>query len=187
MISKSILIKIIVVIIIFGFGINIIINLPSNAKEKRLFPGILGDAVLKNNEIGKQVIINMTSYDDFRGNIIQGYRATYSGINGTTIVFVAQMQDNISANISFKDMVVRNGYSENVEHDQNDSTIIKLPVENPEVFAMRKNDNMTWHYTFTKLDKVYWIGFSGKNIEYQAGMLIEAYRTIDNDKSSFNI
>ena len=101
MISKNTLVKVAIIVVVIGFGINVVINLPSSTKEKILFPGILGDTILKNNDTGKQIIENMTSYDGFGGNVIQGYKATYSGRNGTVIIFLAQMPDNTSANISF--------------------------------------------------------------------------------------
>lgn len=189
MMTKESFVSIIVVLIIVGFGINVVINLPSSAKEKVLFPGILGDTVLKNNETGKQVIENMTSYDGFAGNIIQGYKATYSGGNGTVIIFLAQMPDSTVANASFKDMVTRAGYDGSIATNESmiNKTVIRLPVENPQVFAMRKNTNMVWHYTFTKADKVYWIGFSSTDVDYLADMLIEIYRSVDEENNNFNI
>lgn len=187
MISRNILIQLAIMVIIIGFIVNVVNNLPSSTEEKVLFPGILGNTVLKNNETGKQIIENMTSYDGFRGDIVQGYKATYLGDNGTVVIFLAQMPDNTTANVSFKDMVIRAGYHGDIEtsnESMRNKTIIRLPVENPEVFAMRKDKTMAWHYTFTKEDKVYWIGFSSMNVDYQADMLIEIYRSIDTTKVS---
>jgi hypothetical protein len=153
-----------------------------------MFPGVIGDAVLRNNETGEQIIKNMTSYDDFHGNVVQGFKATYSGENGTVVIFVAQMSDNVSADRSFKDMIIRNGYNYSIRSNESifgNITVIKLPVINPEIFAIQKNKNDTFHYTFTKLDKVYWIGFSKwdmeyqTNMDYQASMLMEIYINVD--------
>ena len=96
------------------------------------------------------------------------------------------MLDNATANVSFKDMIIRAGYDGSIETGETmgNKTIIRLPVENPEVFAMRKNTNLEWHYTFTKEDKVYWIGFSGTDIEYMGDMLIEIYRQVDMTKDN---
>lgn len=191
MIDKGVLAKVIIMTIIV-FGIYVAIDISSTVKsgDERLFPGILGDAILRSNETGKDVVTNITLYDNFRGNIIQGYKANYSGSNGTMIIFIAQMSDNISANRSFKNMITRIGYNESVRPNQsfgNNTTIIKLPVDNPEVFVIQKNKNATWHYTFTKSDKVYWIGFSDPDIEYQARMLIEVYRDVDEKKDDLDI
>ncbi len=186
MISRCTVIKVVIMVIIIGFVVNIVINLPSSNEKIDIFPGILGDMTLKNNETGKRAIANMTSYDDFQGNIVQGYKASYSGINGTMIIYIAQMPDNMSANISFKDMIVRNGYNYSIGANEsvlNNTAVAKLPVVNPEVFAIQKN-NDTHHFTFTKLDKVYWIGLSELDIEYQVNMLIEVYINVDK-KSMF--
>lgn len=182
MISRKAVIQVAMMVIIIGFVVNIVINLPVSTEEKDLFPGILGDMTLKNNETGKQTVANMTSYDNFQGNIIQGYKATYSGVNGTMIIFIAQMSDNMSTIRSFRDMIIRNGYNYSVginESVKNNTTVIKLPVINPEVFAIQKKKNDTFHYTFAKLDKVYWVGISKLDIEYQANMLMETYVKID--------
>ena len=58
-ISRDTLVKAAIMVIIVGFITNVVINLPSSTKEKVLFPGILGNTVLKNNETGKQIIENM--------------------------------------------------------------------------------------------------------------------------------
>ena len=192
MISRNILIRLVLIIVVSVFGIYVIMDLLSTTRyrEESLFRGILGDTILKNNETGKKTIANITSYDGFIGNIIQGYKANYSGRNGTVIIFLAQMPDNTTANRSFKDMVIRAGYDNSAKTNDTDTrnkTVVRLPVENPEVFAMRKNINMTWHYTFTKANKVYWIGFDSKDVEYQADMLIEIYRFVDKENNNFDI
>jgi len=60
MISRDISIKAAIIVAIVGFGIYIIVDLPSSIEEKNMFPGILGDMILENNETGKRVIKNMT-------------------------------------------------------------------------------------------------------------------------------
>ncbi len=190
MISKYVLAKLAIISMIIVFFVNMAINLPSSSREIPLFPGILGNTGLDKNETGKQVIANIVSHDEFDGNIIQGYKATYSGDNGTIIIFVARMSDNVSANKSFNDMIDQTGYNRSLKSNQsikNNATVIKLPVENPEVFVIRKNKNDTLHYTFTKLDKVYWIGFSKWDIEYHASMLMEIYINVDRQKSIFDV
>ena len=191
MTDKNTLIKTIVFIVIITFGIYVVINLSlsKNNEEKRLFPGIIGDAILKNNETGISAIKEIILYDDFRGNITQGYKANYSSRNGTIIIFVAQMQDDSVANKSLKDMTIRAGYNESNKNATlgKNTTIIKLPVNNPEVFAIKKDKNVKWHYTYTKLDKVYWVGFSKPDINYQASMLVEIYRRVDKDKNESDI
>lgn len=181
MISKNILIILTISLVVAIVIINPNILDFSYKGEKRLFPDIIGDSILKNNGTGIYYIKNMTSYDGFRGNIIEGYKAEYSGSNGTMIIFIAQMQDNQSANISLKDMVVRIGYNGSINYNQSleNGSIIKLSVENPEVFVIQRDKNFTWHYTFNKLDKVYWIGFSRQDVQYQVDMLIEVYRNVD--------
>lgn len=182
------LIKVIVTIIIIILGIYVTINLPLSAKgeEKRLFPGIVGDAILKNNETGISSIKDIVSYDGFRGDIVQGYKANYSSRNGTVIIFIAQMQNYSVTAKYLKDMIIRAGYNEsdtNVTLGKN-TTIIKLqandPVD-PEVYVMQKDENTTWHYVYLKLDKIYWIGFSKPDIDYQTSMLAEIYSKVDNE------
>ncbi len=188
MVSRNALTNVAIVVIIIGFAISIVTNIPSSNVKIYMFPGVIGDAVLRNNETGEQIIKNMTSYDDFHGNVVQGFKATYSGENGTVVIFVAQMSDNVSADRSFKDMIIRNGYNYSIRSNESifgNITVIKLPVINPEIFAIQKNKNDTFHYTFTKLDKVYWIGFSKwdmeyqTNMDYQASMLMEIYINVD--------
>lgn len=183
MISKDALIKAAIAVAILGFVINVIINLPSYTKieEKRFFPQVVGDMVLRSNETGVQIIRNITSYDDFRGDIIQGFQANYSGFNGTMIVFIAQMRDNSSATASLKDMVIRAGYNETSVQNEN-ASVIKVPsIKNPEIFVMLKK---VIHYTYAKSDKVYWIAFSKQNpslkeVSYQLDMLKEIYLKVD--------
>lgn len=175
------------VILIVGIITNVNIDLFSKNeyKEDKIFPGIIGDMVLKSNDSGIDTIKNMVTYDDFRGDIIQGYKANYTGSNGTTVIYVAQMKDEESAIQSTKDMIVRYGYNENDSKYTNESanitdnvTVVKLPVENPEVFVMQKNIRVPWHYVFADSNKVYWIGFSGQDTEYQMEILIEIYRNV---------
>lgn len=190
MISRNTLIQVAMMVIVIGFIAYTVNNVPSADGKRDLFPGILGNAVLKKNESGKQTIANITSYDGFSGNVVQGYKATYSGENGTVIVFVAQMSDNVSANTSFNDMIAQTGYNRSLGSNQsirNNATVIRLPVENPEIFALQKNANETFHYTFTKLNKVYWIGFSKYDMDYEASMLLEIYINVDKQKSSFDV
>lgn len=178
------LIYIAVLILIVGLVINITVDF-SQKEEKKIFPGILGDMVLRNNETGIYFIRNIVSYDDFRGNITQGYKANYTSSNGSMIIFIAETPDNKSANIYLKDMVKRAGYDPNIDYinntDVTNLTVVKLPVDNPEVYMVQKDRNYTWHYTFAKFDKVYWVGFSDPDIKYQAGMLIEVYRNVDGE------
>lgn len=193
MTNKGRLAKLIIVIMVIGLGMIIIVNLPTNIEEKELFPGILGDMILNNNETGKDVITSIISHDDFRGDIIQGYKANYSGSSGMMIIFIAQMADNISAKKSLKDMAIRVGFNEST-YDENKTpvinsniTIVKLPVKNPEVFAIQRSMNATLHYTFYKKDKVYWIGLSDPDIQYQMGMIVEVYRNVDKEEGNFGI
>jgi len=184
---------IIAAVVIAGIFFNMKMDfLSSRGEVIRIFPGIIGDMLLKNNETGINFIRSITLHDDFRGNITQGYKATYSGSNGTMIIFMAQMQDNVTANISLKDMVIRAGFNESVYNESEipiigrNISIAKLPVKDPEVFAIKKNINATLHYVFFKKDKVYWVGFSNdQDIEYQLGMLVEIYRRIDWVKGDF--
>lgn len=181
--DKGALVKTVIVIVIITFGIYIVINFSLSAKneEKILFPGIIGDAILKNNETGISSVKDIILYDDFRGNITQGYKVNYSSSNGTIIIFVVQMQDYFAADKSLKDMVIRSGYNDsnkNVTLGKN-ATVIKLNVNNPEVFVIQKNNSKIWHYTYVKLDKVYWVGFSDPDVDYQGNMLIEIYRNVD--------
>lgn len=190
MIARNILINVAIIIVITVFGITIMNDIPSSAEKRDLFPGILGNSVLNKNETGRQTVVNISSYDGLVGHIVQGYKATYSGENGTVIVFVAQMSDNISANKSFHDMIAKTGYNRSLGSNQsikNYIIVARLPVENPEIFAIQKNRNETLHYTFTKLDKVYWIGFSKHDVEYEASILFEVYVNVDKQKSSFDI
>lgn len=191
MVSKNLLITLVIgMVIVIIVSMNIAVNFSQNTKEKRLFPDIIGDSVLRKNDTGIYYIKSIISYDNFKGNIIQGYKANYSGINGTAIIFVAQMQDNATADKSIKEMIILNGYNEsnaNATIDEN-ATVIKIPVNNPEVFVIQKNNDTMWHYTYAKLDKVYWIGFSDSDISYQTNMLMEIYRKVDNeDESNTNI
>ena len=165
-----------VAIIVIVTSVNIDFFSQNEDKEE-IFPGILGDMVLNSNDTGIDAIRNIVAYDDFRGNIIQGYKANYTGSNGTMIIFIAQTRDNESAIQSIRDMVVRSGYNDSANITDND-TVMKLPVENPEVFLIQKSDKVPWHYVFAKLNKVYWIGFSNQDIEYQMMMLIEIYRGV---------
>lgn len=172
-------------ILVISIGMYEITNFQpfTNNKEKKIFPGIIGDTILKDNETGFDSVKNMTLYDDFKGNMTKGYRATYSGNNGTMIVFIAQMPDNMSAYNSLEDMAVRLGYNKDESNNSSptnpNATIIKLPIKNPDVFVIQKNNSRMWHYTFSKLDKVYWIGFSNPDMQYQSNMLIEVYRNVD--------
>lgn len=191
MVSRDISIKIMIVVVVavmvVGFGLNILNNI-SHTEEKRLFPGIIGDSILKNNETGIYFIKNMILYDDFRGPIVQGYKANYSSINGTIIIFIAQMTDNITANRSLKDMVTRIGYNDSISFNNTDTNwaVLKLQVQNPEVYVINKDNRSIPHYTFSKLDKVYWIGFSNEDIDYQLDMLVEIFRMVDKTKGSFD-
>ncbi len=188
MVSKYTLTKLVIVTIIIVIVANMVINLPLSSGDTQLFPGILGNTGLDKNETGKHTIANITSHDGFIGPIIQGYKATYSGDNGTIIIFIAQMLDSGSVNKSFNDMIDQTGYNRSLGSNQsikNNVTVIKLPVNNPEVFVIWKNKNDALHYTFTKLDKVYWIGFSKHDIEYEASMLMEIYKNVDREKSIF--
>ncbi|MCE8428912.1 MAG: hypothetical protein J5U19_11040 [Candidatus Methanoperedens sp.] len=182
MISKDKLINaaIIGIIVVLIFMI-VIINLPStqNVKEEGLFPQIVGNMLLKSNETGIASIKNITSYDDFRGNIVDGYAAQYSGINGTMVIFIARMPDNYSALGSLKDMVINAGYNESTIPDEN-TTVIKIPgVTNPEIFLIQKSKNVAWHYTFTTSNKVYWISFDKPDLQYQMEMLREVFLKIN--------
>lgn len=177
------IVKIFIVILIIVYIAYVLINLPKTGENKKaLFPGIIGDSILRDNESGIIFIKGIVAYDNFSGNILQGYRANYSGVNGSMIIFVAQMLDNISAEKSFTNMIVKNGYDGDEKRYLNvteNTTIVKLPVKFPEVFAIRMNGTMPWHYTFAKLNKVYWIGFYSQDIQYHANMLEEVYRTVD--------
>lgn len=189
------LIVAVILVVIASIGISMVnIPLPTKEDEKRIFPGIIGDMILKNSDIGIYFVRNITLYDDFRGNITQGYMATYSNLNGTMIIFLAQAQDNITANRSLKDMVIRAGFNESTYNESavprinNTITITKLPAKNPEAFAMQKDWNQTLHYVFSKKDKVYWIGFSPSpnlDIPYQMGMIVEVYKNVDKKKGDF--
>lgn len=193
MIDKS-LIKTTAIMVVIVFAAYAIINIQlpvKNDTDKELsFPGILGDSLLKSSEVGKDTIRNITLYDNFTGNVIQGYKAAYSnpGDNNTMVIFIAQMKDNITANNSLKSMIIRDGYESAYSNESNDNiTIVKLPVQNPEVFAIRKNKNTMWHYTFYKSDKVYWIGFNNTDVQYQVDMLEEVYRNVDKTKDDSGI
>lgn len=181
MVYRNKIIQVVIAIVIIGFFANVAINLPLSVEKENMFPGVIGDTVLKSNDSGISAIRSMTLYDDFRGDVLQGYKANYSGINGTVIIFVAQILDNTSADRSFKDMIIRNGYNYSTgtnESVYNNITVIKLPVVNPEVFVIKKNNDVP-HFTFTKSDKVYWIGFSKWDIQYQLDMLMEIYINVD--------
>lgn len=187
--SKKELIKVVIVLAIAGLAISMIIDIPKkifdipkNTEEKVLFPKIIGDTILENNETGKGVITSIALYDNFKGYLVKGHRANYSSRNGTMIIFVAQMLDNNSANRSLKDMLVRAGYDDNIgygrDRDIGNNTVVKLK-DNPEIYLMQKNRNISRHYTFAKSDKVYWVGFSSPNTRYQIDMLTEIYRNVD--------
>ena len=168
-------------VLIIGAIVNIKIDFSPKKEEVKMFPDILGDSVLKTNDTGINFIRDIAVYDDFRENIIQGYKANYTGANGTMIIFIAQTLNNESANTSVKEMAVRNGYDPDMDKNSTNMTnwnVIMLPINNPEVYVIRKDINYTWHYTFAKSDKVYWVGFSNPNIEYQVYMLIEVYRNV---------
>lgn len=188
MIDKGLKTTMIIVVIVFAAYAVINIQLPvKNDDNKELsFPGIIGDSILKSSETGKDTISNITIYDNFTGDVIQGYKAAYSNPsnNKTMVIFIAQMKDNITANSSLKSMVIRDGYDSTHSNESNDNiTIVKLPVQNPEVFAIRKNKNTMWHYTFYKSDKVYWVGFNNTDMQYQVDMLEEVYRNLDKTKA----
>lgn len=169
----------VIIVMIVTIMTNISVDLFPKKNEKTMFPGILGDSILKNNDTGIYFIKSMTLYDDFRGNIVQGYKANYSGVNGTIVIFIAQMLDNVSANRSLKDMVTRLGYNQSSDNlNLTYNSVIKLPVENPEVFVIQKNETR-YHYTFSKEDKIYWVGFSNIDVQYQVDMLIEIYKNVD--------
>lgn len=174
-----------ILIVSIIMNINIDFFSKNEYKEDKIFPGIIGDMILKSNDTGIDTIKDMVTYDDFRGDIIQEYKANYTGSNGTTVIYVAQMKDEESAMKSTKDMIIRSGYNESANEGTNESanitdnvTVVKLPVENPEVFVMQKNIRVPWHYVFADLDKVYWIGFSNRDTDYQMEILIEIYRNI---------
>ena len=174
-----------ILIVSIIMNINIDFFSKNEYKEDKIFPGIIGDMILKSNDTGIDTIKDMVTYDDFRGDIIQEYKANYTGSNGTTVIYVAQMKDEESAMKSTKDMIIRSGYNESANEGTNESanitdnvTVVKLPVENPEVFVMQKNIRVPWHYVFADLDKVYWIGFSNQDTDYQMEILIEIYRNI---------
>lgn len=193
MVDRKSLITATIIIIIAGILTTVVIDISPEGNEKKvIFPGIIGDMILKNNETGIYFIRNITLFDDFRGNITQGYKGIYSNKNGTMIIFLVQVQDNVSANRSLKDMVVRAGFDESTYNESipakinENNTVAKLPVKNPEVFVMQKKLNTTLHYVFYKKDKVYWIGFSnGSDIQYQLGMLVEVYKKVDFVKGDF--
>lgn len=175
--EKRLIYIIVVMLVIIYVATNI--DFSSKKEEKRMFPGILGDSILKNNETGIDSIKSIILYDNFRGNVIQGYKANYSGRNGTMIIFMAQMLDNVSVNRSLKDMVVRAGYNQSSNNlNLTYNSVIKLPVENPEVFVIQKNTTQ-YHYTFYKEDKIYWVGFNNLDVQYQIDMLIEIYKSVD--------
>ena len=190
MVSIKMLITLTILVVV-GVGIKVVlIDIP--LYEEKMFPDMIGDMILKNNYTGVYFVRNITIYDNFKGDIIQGYKAVYSNNNGTMIIFLAQVQDNITANKSLKDMVVTAGFNESTYNESEvpiiyvNNTIVKLPVKNPEVFAMQKSWNQTLHYIFYKKDKVYWIGFNDDNdTEYQVGMLVEIYKNVDKKKGDF--
>jgi len=199
MISKNLLI--LAGMLILGMlTIAIFVNLKTDIfstpviEEEKIFPEIIGDMLLKENQTGKIFVRNIVLYDDFRGDIVQGYRAKYSGSNRTMIIFLVQVRDNITAKKSLKDMVVRAGFNESRYNESEiprldkNTTVVKLPVRNPEVFAVQKSWNQTLHYIFSKKDKVYWVGFSDdRDIEYQFGMLVEVFRNVDKKKGDFGL
>lgn len=195
MVSRNILVIAIILTIATIVAIGVTVNISSIKKdEKVLFPGIVGDMALQGTGVGIHFIRNITVYDDFRGDIVQGYKATYFGENMTMIIFLVQMQDNISANRSLKDMAIRAGFNESTYNESEipiinkNNTIVRLPVKNPTVFAVQRDMNETLHYVFSKKDKVYWIGFSNdQDLPYQLGMLVEVYKSVDWEKGDFGI
>ncbi len=193
MIDKS-LIKTTIVIVVIVFASYAVINfqLPvkNDTNTELSFPGILGDSLLKSSEKGEDTIRDITLYDNFTGDVMQGYKAAYSnpGNNKTMVIFIAQMKDNITANNSLKSMVIKDGYDSAYSNESTDNiTVVKLPVQNPEVFAIRRNKNMMWHYTFYKSDKVYWIGFNNTDVQYQVDMLEEVYKNVDKTRDDSGI
>lgn len=188
MVGKAAKIIIVILAIIYAiYVVTDIIQPSAKINEKKLFPGVIGNAILMSNETGIYFINNIVSYDNFSGDIVQGYKANYSGINGTIIIFMAQMANNMSAEKSLNEMVIRNGYNESMGSNESidvNATVIKLPVNNPQVFIMQKNEKSLWHYVYAKSDKVYWIGFSKPDMEYQVSMMMEIYRNIDKEKEN---
>lgn len=197
--EKRLIYIIVAVLVVMYVAINIDF---SSKKEKEMFPVILGDAILKSNETGISSVMKIVSYDGFQGDIINGYNANYTSSNGTMIIFMAKMSSNESAYRSLKDMVIRMGYNESSYNDSllyNESrynqsissnntnksaidenvSVVRLPIKNPELFLIQKEKNKIWHYAFSKEDKVYWIGFNNLDIQYHLDMMIEVYKNVD--------
>lgn len=197
--EKRLIYIIVVIVVVIYLATNIDF---STKKEKEMFPGILGDAILKSNETGINSVMKVVSYDGFQGDIISGYNANYTSSNGTMIIFIAKMSNNESAYRSLKDMVIRMGYNESSYNDSllyNESrynqsissnntnksaidenvSVVRLPIKNPELFLIQKEKNKIWHYVFSKEDKVYWIGFNNLDIQYHLDMMIEVYKNVD--------
>lgn len=173
----------IITIVVIVLNVNIDL-FSKNENKEEIFPGILGDTTIKSNEIGIDFIKSIITYDDFRGDIIQGYKANYNGTNGSVIIFMAEMKNNETAIQSVKEMILRNGYNASNNITDNDTvldeniTVLKLPVENPELYLMQKSQKVPWHYVFAKNNKVYWIGFSSRDVDYQMLMLITIYQNV---------
>lgn len=197
--EKRLIYIIVAMLVVMYVAINIDF---SSKKEKEMFPVILGDAILKSNETGISSVMKIVSYDGFQGDIINGYNANYTSSNGTMIIFMAKMSSNESAYRSLKDMVIRMGYNESSYNDSllyNESrynqsissnntnksaidenvSVVRLPIKNPELFLIQKEKNKIWHYAFSKEDKVYWIGFNNLDIQYHLDMMIEVYKNVD--------
>jgi hypothetical protein len=188
MISRNKLIGILAEILIVAYIAYTIYSfyaiIHANTEIKPMFPEILGDTVLRSNATGISTTDGIREYDNFRGDVVQGYEANYSGINETMIIFIAQMKDNESANGSLMDMVKRDGYNESISFNQSilsNTPVVKLPVQNPQIFLMQKSQKIPWHYAYAKKDKVYWIGFSKPGPQYQISMLYEVYRGVDSE------
>jgi len=120
------------------------------------------DSLLYNDSRYNQSISSNNSllYNDSR------YNQSISS-NNSLLYNESRYNQSISSNNTNKSAI-----DENV-------SVVRLPIKNPELFLIQKEKNKIWHYAFSKEDKVYWIGFNNLDIQYHLDMMIEVYKNVD--------
>ena len=126
---------------------------------------------------------NESAYRSLKDMVIRmGYNE--SSYNDSLLYNDSRYNQSISSNNSL--LYNESRYNQSISSNNTNKSaidenvsVVRLPIKNPELFLIQKEKNKIWHYAFSKEDKVYWIGFNNLDIQYHLDMMIEVYKNVD--------